>query len=178
MNDLLIIQFAKWPVLGCVKTRLASSVGDAKALQVHMVLMEEVLDKLLNEQQGVVELWLNEIPEQQVTMATIIHKTKVNNIACKIQCGDSLGDKMADAMTISLKDFKKVIIVGSDCPNISAATLKLASKALGQTDLVIGPAEDGGYVLIGASRFEKALFTGVAWGRGRYLIKQSKMLSN
>jgi len=171
MNDLLIIQFAKWPVLGNVKTRLARSIGDEKALEVHLELLNEVLDKLIAAKSGEIALWLNEIPSQQACMASIIQKTKKNDIALNVQQGDNLGDKMAEAILSSLEKYNKVIIVGSDCPNITASILTEASEALDKTDLVIGPAEDGGYVLIGASCFETGIFTGVAWGQGAVLEK-------
>mgnify|MGYP000500499996 CR=1 FL=1 len=178
MNDLLIIQFAKWPLLGNVKTRLARSIGNEKALEVHLILMNEVLDKLIAAKQGDTELWLNEIPAQQTCMASIIQKTQKNNIVCKVQQGVNLGDKMADAIVSSLKKYNKVIIVGSDCPNISVSILAEASKALDKTDLVIGPAEDGGYVLIGASRFDACIFADVAWGQGAVFVKTQENARN
>ncbi len=178
VNDLLIIQFAKWPVLGNVKTRLARSIGDEQALQVHITLMNEVLDKLILSNFGGVELWLNEIPTEKAGMHAVLKKTKVNNIACKLQRGDNLGDKMADAISGSLLHFRKVIIVGSDCPNISKSILNEASLALDNSDLVIGPAEDGGYVLIGAAKFNANIFTGVIWGQGEVLSKTTQNAQN
>jgi len=178
VKDLLIIQFAKWPVLGNVKTRLAHSIGDEKALQVHMDLMNEVLSKLISAKlEGIgadIELWLNEIPEKENEMAAIIKKTSEAIIPCKVQKGNNLGDKMADAIISSLKSYSKVIIVGSDCPNISAKTLVKASKALNNSDIVLGPAEDGGYVLIGASKFKAEIFNDVAWGKGEVFDKTIK----
>ncbi|MFT7185804.1 MAG: rSAM/selenodomain-associated transferase 1 [Pseudohongiellaceae bacterium] len=171
MTDLLIIQFAKWPVLGNVKTRLASSIGDTKALRVHLDLMSEVLTTLISAQyEGLtcdIELWLNEIPENTKQMTQIITTTRENEIPCKEQKGHNLGDKMADAMTSSLQSYSKVLIVGSDCPNITVTALKAASEALNTTDIVLGPAEDGGYVLVGASNFNAQVFKDVEWGKGK-----------
>jgi rSAM/selenodomain-associated transferase 1 len=174
VNDLLVIQFAKWPVLGNVKTRLAHAIGDQKALQVHMTLMDEVLNKLTAAKyDGIadIELWLNEIPAAQGLMRNTLKLAKNERIFCKIQKGNDLGDKMADAMISSLETYKKVIIVGSDCPNISTKTLKEASECLNKTDIVLGPAEDGGYVLIGASNFNAEIFNDVAWGKGKVFEK-------
>jgi len=180
-KDLLVIQFAKWPVLGNVKTRLAHSIGDEKALQVHMVLMNEVLNKLiLSKHEGLsgdIELWLNEIPEKRTQMAAILEKTSDNLIPCKVQKGNNLGDKMANAIISSLQRYSKVVIVGSDCPNISATTLKKASEALNKTDIVLGPAEDGGYVLIGASNFNTYIFNDVTWGEGEVFDKTIKNIN-
>lgn len=180
MNDLLVMQFAKWPVLGNVKTRLAHAIGDEKAFQVHMKLMDEVLTKLIlakHEDLGAdIELWLNEIPAQKNDMAAILSKTSDNQVRCKVQKGSNLGAKMAHAIISSLKSYKKVIIVGSDCPNISTKTLKEASEALNRSDLVLGPAEDGGYVLIGASKFNAEIFEDVAWGMGAVFDKTVRNL--
>ena len=172
LNDLLIMQFAKWPVLGNVKTRLACSVGDEKALQVHMLLMQEVLSTLIAAKQqniGDVELWVNKLPKSQGLMTSVMQQLNKTSICCKRQKGHNLGDKMADAINTSLGAYKKVIIVGSDCPNISLHTLREASHALNDNDIVLGPAEDGGYVLIGASNFNPDIFIDVAWGEGKVL---------
>ena len=87
----------------------------------------------------------------------------------KIQIGDSLGSRMAETLISSLALYSKVIIVGSDCPNVSAKTIEEACIALNNTDLVIQPAEDGGYVLIGTRHFDARIFDGVAWGQGQVL---------
>ena len=174
-KELLIVQFAKWPVLGKVKTRLACSIGDEKALGVHLELMNEVLDKLiLAQNEGLnadIELWLNEVPEKESLMIDVLTKTREQEIPCKVQNGFNLGDKMADAIKSSLKSYSKVLIVGSDCPNITSDALKTASDKLNSSDLVLGPAEDGGYVLIGASSFNRRIFNGVEWGKGKVLQK-------
>jgi len=178
VKNLLVIQFAKWPVLGNVKTRLAHSIGDEKALQVHMELMNEVLNKLISARlEGGdfdIELWLNEIPEKRNEMTAILEKTSEELISCKEQKGSNLGDKMADAIISSLQTYSKVIVVGSDCPNISAKTLIKASEALNKSDIVLGPAEDGGYVLIGASKFNSEIFNDVVWGKGEVFDKTIK----
>jgi rSAM/selenodomain-associated transferase 1 len=175
MKNLLVIQFAKWPVLGNVKTRLAHSIGNEKALNVHMALMGEVLDKIILAQlEGVsadVQLWLNDMPANSGAMSEIFKKTHVNNISCLLQKGNNLGNKMANAIISSLQSYSKVIILGSDCPNISTETLTKASEALNKTDVVLGPAEDGGYVLIGASKFNENIFNNVAWGLGEVFVK-------
>jgi len=185
MKDVLIVQYAKWPQIGKVKTRLAKSLGEQKALDVHMQLLITVFNNLFINKSGVFELWLNkdgfnlntsglstkEI-EIQERMKVLLDKS---NVAYQIQQGTSLGDKMAHTFESSLVNFKKVIIVGSDCPNVSPEIIRQAVAELNNHDLVLGPAEDGGYVLIGASRFEASIFADVEWGKGRVL---KKTLSN
>lgn len=171
MKEELIIQFAKWPVQGKVKTRLAKSLGESRALNVHILLMNEVLDNLIAYDPENLELWFDDMPGAQVNMTSTLEKIETLNIPCKIQCGINLGDKMAHALSTSLKQFRKVIIVGSDCPDVSKRTLAKAMEALEINDLVLGPAEDGGYVLIGAKRFDAAVFDDVAWGTDSVLAE-------
>mgnify|MGYP000208564391 CR=1 FL=1 len=179
MNDLLIVQYAKWPELGKVKTRLAKSLGDQQALAIHMKLMSTVFANLRQAESGKFELWLNkqnfnsanfnDSPEQKMVLDFMTSLTKDSGVCFQTQQGVSLGDKMAHTFQAGLQRFQKVIIVGSDCPNVSKDVIQGASKALDGHDLVLGPAEDGGYVLIGARCFESAIFTNVEWGKGKVL---------
>jgi len=177
MKDLLIIQFAKWPELGKVKTRLAISVGDEKAFKIHINLMETVFNNIHGVENSDFELWLNkngfdqkaESDNNFVTKA----KSSVFDILGKedqtyrLQQGETLGDKMAQAFLSSLEGYRKVIIVGSDCPNVDQNTIKKASEVLNHHDIVIQPAEDGGYVMVGVKRFQASLFEEVKWGQGK-----------
>jgi len=82
----------------------------------------------------------------------------------KIQQGADLGERMFHAIREGLKRYRKVILVGSDCPGIDAGYLGKAMAALDQQPLVLGPANDGGYVLIGATQSWRSIFEGVSWG--------------
>jgi hypothetical protein len=79
------------------------------------------------------------------------------------------------ALEQGLKTAKSVVLVGSDCPVLDRAYLLQAFEALERADLVLGPAEDGGYVLIGARGLARSLFDGVRWGSGEVL---SQTLAN
>ena len=87
--------------------------------------------------------------------------------ATHAQQGSNLGERMYHAIEHGLARYKKVILVGSDCPQIDAQYLELALEALNSKPLVLGPATDGGYVLIGATRIQPTLFEGVSWGTER-----------
>jgi len=179
MKDLLIIQFAKWPEFGKVKTRLAISVGNEHAFNTHITLMETVFNNISGVEGSDFELWLNKdgLHQKAVTnnsfsikaKSAVLNIVNKNGIIVNIQQGKTLGDKMAQAFILSLVNYRKVIIVGSDCPNVCVDTLKKASEALKHSDMVIQPAEDGGYVLIGARRFQGNLFDKVEWGQGKVL---------
>ena len=172
MDELLIIQFAKWPVVGQVKTRLAHSLGNYKALAVHLALMEQVLGNLVAAELGRVELWLNQYRDNDcLFMSRVMGQLSHLGLQYRLQSGGSLGRKMANAFEQTLKQYNKVIIVGSDCPTVDKSYLEAAVAVLDQHDLVIGPAEDGGYVLIGARRFDPGVFTDVEWGSNSVLAQ-------
>ena len=81
------------------------------------------------------------------------------------QQGDDLGDRMRHAFARALKIYRAVILIGSDCPVLTAGDLKQARQALQNNDIVLGPARDGGYYLIGLCKNSRALFEGIAWGQ-------------
>ena len=79
--------------------------------------------------------------------------------------GDDLGDRMQYALASGLRRAAAVLLVGSDCPEIDAGYLRAATRALQHVDLVLGPALDGGFVLIGVRRpVSDGVFTNVRWG--------------
>lgn len=85
------------------------------------------------------------------------------------QRGTDLGERMYRGAVRALEEAEGVLLIGSDCPGYSAGYLESALAALGRNDLVLGPARDGGYVLLGLKRVERALFQEVPWGTGRVL---------
>jgi len=96
------------------------------------------------------------------------------------QQGDNLGERMARAVAAAAFDELGLILIGTDCPDISDEYLRAAGSALQQHDVVLGPAEDGGYVLIGFSMQHRqrydALFTGVDWGTDAVLAQTRQRL--
>lgn len=92
------------------------------------------------------------------------------------QQGNNIGERMADALITELQRAENCILIGSDCPEISPEILKEAFRALQQNDLVLGPAYDGGYYLIGAKNSSKAtairrLFQDISWGSNTVLAE-------
>jgi rSAM/selenodomain-associated transferase 1 len=86
------------------------------------------------------------------------------------QVGEDLGQRMSYAVTTGLNEYRYVILIGADCPNMSTDYLKQAVIALSNgADAVLGPAEDGGYVLIGLRRTIPCLFDGLPWGTDKVL---------
>ena len=168
MQNTLIIQFSKWPQLGKVKTRLAKTLGDQAAFDTHIELTLNVLSNLTSAQQGEVELCFDSLLDDIAGMG-LLDVCKNKSVSVSIQCGNDLGERMFHALSTGLKTFDKVIIVGSDCPTVDKTYLSNAINALDSHNLVMGPAEDGGYVLLGANKLKPALLDNIEWGCGKVL---------
>lgn len=94
------------------------------------------------------------------------------------QQGADLGERMAFSFSIALQTHDKVIIIGTDCPALDEEYIEQAIQALGEHDVVIGPAEDGGYVLLGLRKFSLELFTGISWGSDSVLKQTRQVLKD
>ena len=164
-DSTLLIQFAKSAVPGKVKTRLVPPLTTYQAADLHTCLVIHTCSILCGTQLGEVQLWLT--GEQQEPL--IEYCRAVGKFRLRQQCQGDLGDKMAHALRGGLSRHERVILVGSDAPAIDAAYLQAANEALDTVDVVLGPALDGGYVLMGLKRFSPHLFMGVEWGTNSVL---------
>lgn len=168
-----VLQFAKWPIPGHVKTRLAKEIGDDKALQAHIELMSYVAKAL----SGVEGVRHTVYFDRELGSPPPGWLLALNDCAPDIgfarQSGDDLGARMLNAAHENLAVFDSVVIVGSDCPSVDRHYVEAAFEKLRDHDLVLGPAEDGGYVLIGFSRIEAGLFNGLIWGSDQVLKQTS-----
>ncbi len=93
------------------------------------------------------------------------------------QSGSDLGERMFHAIRDGLLRYRKLVLVGSDCPAIDEQYLSDALTALDSKSFVLGPADDGGYVLIGATHIEASLFEGVSWGSEAVLDETRERLT-
>ncbi|UZE97546.1 TIGR04282 family arsenosugar biosynthesis glycosyltransferase [Alkalimarinus alittae] len=169
MTRTLLIQFAKWPQLGKVKTRLAKKMGDQAAYSAHIELTQTVLKNLTSSNVGSVALWFDQLLTENPEAKLLTENCQKLSVPIACQKGDDLGARMFHALSSGLKTYQKVIIVGSDCPTVDKAYLEQAVKVLDDSDLVLGPAEDGGYVLLGARKVAPMLLDNIAWGQGAVL---------
>ena len=154
--------FAKAPTPGRVKTRLVPALGECAAAELHRQLAERTLFTAVSAGLGPVELWCT--PETDDAFFTTC-ASKYGISLCAQGEGD-LGIRMARALEHALAGGSAGILVGSDCPVLTAQYLREAAAGLAAgNDAVFGPAEDGGYVLIGLGRKSSAqLFENIAWG--------------
>jgi rSAM/selenodomain-associated transferase 1 len=163
-----IVVFAKAPEPGKVKTRLIPALGEAGAAALHRRLVMHSLRAAQEADLGPVELWC--APDTR--HAFFAECERDFGVSLHSQCEGDLGARMRRAIETILERAKRAILVGSDIPALSAQYLRDAERALsGARDVVIGPAEDGGYVLIGLERSDPELFRDIPWGEPEVLAE-------
>jgi rSAM/selenodomain-associated transferase 2/rSAM/selenodomain-associated transferase 1 len=154
--------FAKDPEPGRVKTRLAQSLGNEAAAALYRDLVERTLQTgAAARTMGIVseiELWCD--PDER--RAAFVGWRDRFRITLRTQRGSDLGARMHHALSTALADGVPAILIGTDCAVLDTAYLARAALALARHDVVIGPAEDGGYVLVALSR-DVDIFSGVRW---------------
>lgn len=155
--DACVAVFARAPVRGTVKTRLAAVLGHDLALAVHRKLLRETLFNVLDSDSYTVELWLAGDP------ASLAAEPDTLNVVLRQQVEGDLGERMLAAITQLTEAGCAAIIIGCDCPLMSRDYICAAVAALRDHDLVVGPSEDGGYTLIGMCRPIAELFVDMTW---------------
>lgn len=166
-KDCLII-FAKKPVLGKVKTRLARSIGEKNALELYVMLIEHVLDSVIHDAYDVFVYWDQSVGQD--------NKPYVCQFPERNQIGADLGERMSNAFADMVHRYDSVVIIGCDCPGVSNHVVLEAFEALRSCDVVIGPARDSGYYLIGAHALHADIFNDIEWGTSHvYAQTQTKM---
>ncbi len=151
-----LIIFVRNPILGKVKSRLAATLGEEKALHIYKRLLAHTHTISKNLRADKFVFYEDFLNEEDIWGNHTYYKF--------LQEGIDLGEKMKNAFKQLFSDgYEKVIIIGSDCYDLTTAILKDAYEALSTGDVVIGPASDGGYYLLGMSKFIPALFDNKSW---------------
>jgi hypothetical protein len=157
MPKKLLLVFTRNPELGKVKTRLAKKVGAETALKIYTFLLERTRDIAAKVASDKAVYYSVKIRENDIWDATIFQKHQ--------QFGEDLGLRMLHAFKNGFKaGYEKVMIIGSDLYDLTAETIENAFIALENNEVVIGPAEDGGYYLLGMNSLEEKVFKNKNWG--------------
>ncbi len=161
MNNLLLI-FTRNPELGKCKTRLAATVGDKAALRIYEFLLKHTIaitkDLLVSKQVH----YSVKVRENDLWDAKIFSK--------KQQYGAHLGERMLHAFADGFEQgYERIVIIGSDLYDMEQSDLERAFSALNTHDFVVGPAQDGGYYLLGMKRLKTELFRNKNWGTSSVL---------
>lgn len=163
MNHLMI--FAKYPEPGRVKTRLAATIGFHQAAVLYRRMVERVIDQTRP---------LHEEYQQILCFDPIERRNDFErwfpSLALLPQEGDDLGQRMMAALERSfVSGAGRALIIGTDCIQIDSSLIREALGRLANHDLVLGPARDGGYTLIGCKKIHPELFREIPWSTAQVL---------
>lgn len=162
-NNLII--FLKYPEKGKVKTRLAKDIGNEKALLIYKKLVSKLLNQIDSNNYDISIYFYPESKKNEVKKW--INLPEIKHLA---QSGDDLGIRMLNAFkdSISLK-YAKTVIIGTDCLEINNNIISKSFYLLDDSDLVLGPATDGGYYLIGLKAVVETIFQDIHWSTEKVL---------
>ena len=161
-----VFVFARAPVPGAAKTRLAPRLGEWGAARLQARLTRRALRTALAARCGPVELHATPAAGHPF----FERLARQLPIAVRAQRGADLGERMRRAFERGLHRHAAVILIGTDCPALGPADLRRAARLLrGGCDAVLAPAEDGGYALIALKKLRPRIFEGIRWGGGAVL---------
>lgn len=169
-----LVVFAKVPSLGKVKTRLSPPLTTEQALDLHQALVEVTLQRLLSISRPKLErcLYLSE-PMEDASALEIPSEWKT-----RTQEGDHLGTRLENAFREAFDDgIKRLVVLGSDSPTIPLRCLEEAFDVLARYDVVLGPSLDGGYYLVGCSKYIPEVFHDISWGKSTVLRETANALN-
>lgn len=159
----IVVVFARAPEPGAVKTRLTAFLRAAEAADLHRALLLDTVEAAESSGAEVAIAFTPQAARRELERLLGRHRRLLP------QGPGDLGRRLAYGFERLCDGRRPVLAVGSDCPGLSPARIREAAEALGRADVVLGPAADGGYYLIGSVQPRPDLFEGVAWGTGRVL---------
>jgi rSAM/selenodomain-associated transferase 1 len=165
-EDNAILIFSKNPVEGEVKTRLIPEWGTEGALKIYKDILKKTIETVKqSDVSGIYLFCTPDLDNPFLKFCSLQYELKL-----ELQQGNNLGERMANAIQSVLQQFANVVIIGSDCPELTCNDINLAFDKLNKKyDLVLGPSEDGGYYLIGMNGDYPDIFQGINWGSNNVL---------
>jgi rSAM/selenodomain-associated transferase 1 len=170
MGKSAIIILIRNPVLGRVKTRLAADIGDFNALSVYKSLLSYTRDitKCIDSTRL---LFYSDFIDYNDDWEDQVYEKYV-------QSGNDFGEKMLNTFNIALAHHELAVIIGSDCFELSSDIIELAFKKLKNLDVVLGPAKDGGYYLMGLKKVYPELFQDKNWSTNSVISETINTVKN
>lgn len=163
---------ARAPIPGQAKTRLIPALGADGAARLQRWMLQRTVAMALVADVGPVSLWCAGDPAHQDFAVC----RAFGQVTLRRQPESDLGERMLKAVEC-VPSPAGTLVIGTDCPALSAAHLRKAAKALDDNDAVVIPAEDGGYVLIGMKERAPEVFAGIAWGSERVMSQTRQRLA-
>ncbi|MEF8834100.1 MAG: TIGR04282 family arsenosugar biosynthesis glycosyltransferase [Halofilum sp. (in: g-proteobacteria)] len=168
-----LLVFARAPVAGATKTRLIPALGPDGAAQLHAALIAHTLAVAAVARPYELQLW----HAGDDANGTLGNMAGAAGASLHRQPEGDLGARMEHALGQATADSRAAIVIGTDCPWLSGATLQEAAAMLDSAAAVIGPADDGGYVLLGLRGVAPSLFADIEWGTDKVLATTRERLA-
>ena len=159
MTTTRLVVFAKAPLAGAVKTRLIPALGEQGAARLALQMLQHTLAQALAAQCGVVELCASPAPQDPAWQSVALP----SGIGWSAQGEGDLGQRMARVYQSGIAKGQAVVLMGTDCPELTHAHIQQAALALVDHDAAMIPVADGGYVLLAMRRFTPSIFEGIPW---------------
>jgi uncharacterized protein len=160
----ILLVFAKDPVPGRVKTRLAAEVGPDEAARIYRSLGRSVVDQIRGGPYRTVVCF--DPPDARTAVEEWLG---THGVEFHPQSPGNLGDRLEAAFGWALEESDRVLVIGTDAPGVDAKEMEAALRTLEEADLVLGPALDGGYYLLGLRNPAPELFRGIPWSTAKVL---------
>ncbi len=159
-----LLIFTKAPVSGQVKTRLIPGIGRRRATLLYQELLTKTLLTARKAGFSSIQIWVSgELDHRYFTRLKSRHSVKIYQ-----QKGKDLGGRMSNAFDSVLRQYSHAVLIGSDCPSLEYSDLIASAEHLkNNTDVVLGPAVDGGYYLIGLNKHNAQIFSNIKWGKDK-----------
>lgn len=157
----VLIVFVKYPEPGKVKTRIARHLGEHRAAEIYSNMAKSIVEKIWKPDSYETVIFFDPPDRERDVRAWL----GIEEISCEPQSSGTIGDRMSDAFDrVFSRGALKAVLIGTDVPAITEDTVSSAFRLLEETDVVLGPAEDGGYYLMGLKYYVPALFENIEWG--------------
>ena len=157
MTNRLLIIFVRNPVLGKVKTRLAATLGNKRALEIYKNLLTHTVDITKDLKTTKVVFYSDQVEANDIWSGEVYQK--------RAQHGNDLGERMEAAFKWGFEaGYNQICIIGSDCAELTSSIIMHGFEALNSNDSVIGPSTDGGYYLLGMREMFSDVFHNKQWG--------------
>lgn len=171
-----LLIFARYPEPGQVKTRLIPALGTDGAALLYRQMVEHTLQQaraLAQVRPISIEIWFTGGSNAQM------QDWLGQDLSYELQPSGDLGDRLSYALqTTFSKGNTSAVVIGTDCPELNTAILAQSFSALHHNELILGPAKDGGYYLIGLQRFIRELFMGICWSTAEVFQQTDKIAEN
>lgn len=168
-----VLVFARAPVAGAAKTRLIPALGADGAAALQAELVRDAVARATAAGVGPVELW-GTGDDPAGFLSALAHR---HGAGFHWQSGDDLGERMLHALAVATRAGDAALVIGSDCPALDPGAIREAATHLERAPAVLGPAADGGYVLLGLQRIDPRLFRDMPWGADTVLGETRRRLA-